>query len=137
MPDLREQYQYARMRRGMLPADPMHAIIGPLEHREMTRNAVSDAPETVVPLAATIPAYSAGKKLGENARDYPASTMLMPGGLPFILLLKSLGLYPTPSSSPASLDEIFAGYQGLFSGLKDRTVNQPKKEAGYAAATSD
>ena len=35
--------------------------------------------------------------------------------------MKRLGLLPkAPNTSPASWDEIFAGYEGLFSGLANR-----------------
>ena len=82
----------------MPDADPLHGVIAPLEHREFVREAVSRNPSMAVPLGLAIPQYT---------------------------WLKLLGLLPkTKSTSPASWDEIFAGYEGLFSGLLDRSAKQ-------------
>lgn len=98
-----DPYYWAKMRHGMLPIDPMHAIVAPLEHREAAREMVGENPLMAAPLAAGIPLWS---------------------------LVKLLGLAPKgPNSSPASLDEIFAGYEGLFSGLMDTAKKRkPKKD---------
>lgn len=99
-----DSYKWGRMRAGMLPTDPMHAIVAPLEHREFVNESVKNNPASAVPLAGAIPLYT---------------------------LLKALGMLPKgPNTSPASLDEIFAGYEGLFSGLKDnvRPKRKPKED---------
>jgi hypothetical protein len=88
-----DPYFYAKLRDAMARNDPMHAIVGPLEHREFVRDFVNTGGMLSAPsMALGIPAYTA---------------------------LKALGLFPQ-ARSPASWDEIFAGYQGLFSGLQDR-----------------
>jgi len=97
-----DPYQYGRQRAGMLPTDPMHSIIAPLEHREFAREAVGRNPLMAGPLAAAIPAYSLFKMLGIIPRD--------------------------KNTSPASLDEMFAGYEGLFSGLGDSMRKKRKPE---------
>ena len=114
-----DPYLYGRMRAAMPERDPMHAIIAPLEHREFVREAVGLDPRLAVPMAAAIPVATAGTRLGEASRDHPVSTAIRPGGLLLPLILQRLGLYPQANTSPASWDEIFAGYEGLFSGLKD------------------
>jgi hypothetical protein len=89
-----DPYFYGRMRANMAPTDPVHGVVAPLEHREFVREAVGRNPAMAVPMAGAIPVYS---------------------------LLKRLGLLPKgPNTSPASWDEIFAGYEGLFSGLANR-----------------
>ena len=114
-----DPYFYGRMRREMPPSDPMHSVIAPLEHREFVRESVGRDPRMAAPMAVAIPGYTVGKRMGEVAQRHPASTMMMPGGLPMMMLLARLGLLPKENTSPASLDEVFAGYEGLFSGLKD------------------
>ena len=77
----------------MAPTDPMHRIAAPLEHREFAREVVGRNPLMAVPMGLAIPPYT---------------------------LMKYFGLLPkAESTSPASWDEIFAGYEGLFSGLQD------------------
>ena len=94
MAGLFDPYLYGRMRAQMAPTDPMHKIVAPLEHREFVREVVGRNPLMAVPMAGAIPGYT---------------------------WMKYLGLLPkSPNTSPASWDEIFAGYEGLFSGLKDR-----------------
>jgi len=89
-----DPYHYGRMRIGMLPTDPWHSIVAPLEHKEFVREVVGRNPTMAVPMAGAIPAYT---------------------------WMKHLGLLPTgPNTSPASWDEIFAGYEGLLGGLRDQ-----------------
>jgi hypothetical protein len=89
-----DPYFYGRMRANMRPDDPMHSIVAPLEHREFVRDVVGRNPLMAVPMAAAIPQYT---------------------------WMKYLGLLPkAPNTSPASFDEIFAGYEGLFQGLRDK-----------------
>lgn len=116
-----DPYYYRRLRLGMLPRDPMQAIAGPLAHREFMRELVSDAPAQAIPLAVKIPVYSAGKYATESVRKYPRAWAAIAGAVPAaapaaVLLNRQFG----QARSPASWDEIFAGYEGLFSGLKDR-----------------
>jgi hypothetical protein len=97
-----DSYKYGRMRTGMLPTDPMQSIIAPLEHREFAREAVGRNPLMAAPMAAAIPMWT---------------------------LFKALGIIPRgPNTSPASMDEIFAGYEGLFSGLGDSMRKKRKPE---------
>lgn len=111
-----DPYQYGRQRAGMLPMDAMHAIVGPLEHKEAAREVVGQNPMMAAPMAAGIPAYTGAKyvdkKFGENG--------LIGNPLLYLLysLAKATGAIPSPRS-PASVDEVFAGYEGLFSGLGD------------------
>lgn len=88
-----DPYFYGRMRAAMPVNDPMHAVLAPLEHREFVRETVGRRPAMAVPMAGAIPVYS---------------------------LLKLLRMLPrAPHTSPASIDEVFAGYEGLFGGLHD------------------
>lgn len=88
-----DPYVYGRMRAAMPEHDPMHKIVAPLEHREFVREVVGRNPLMAVPMAGAIPQYT---------------------------WMKLLRLLPkAPNTSPASWDEIFAGYEGLFSGLND------------------
>lgn len=76
----------------------MHAVAAPLEHREFTRNAVADNPAMAVPLAAAVPAYA---------------------------LAKTAGVLPiAPNTTPASLDQVFAGFEGIAQGLRKRLLRQ-------------
>lgn len=95
-----DPYFYGRMRANMAPGDPMHAFVAPLEHQEFVRDAVATGHSLMAPaMALAIPEYT---------------------------WLKYLGVIPSDAStSPASLDEILAGYRGLFSGLKDRARRKP------------
>lgn len=65
-----------------------HDITGPREHEEAARNMVKENPLMAVALGFAIPAWTAAKALG-----------IM------------------PARSPATADEIFAGYEGLYEGL--------------------
>src|SRR3990167_1958609 len=96
MPGMLDPYYYSRMRANMPNAYPMHAIVGPLEHREFARDYV-------------------------KAGGLPAAASVGTA-IPIYTLLKALGLLKT--RSPASLDEMFAGYEGMFSGLRDRTLDK-------------
>ena len=97
-----DPYVYGRMRAGMLPTDPMHPIVAPLEHREFVKETVGNNPIMAGPMAAAIPLWS---------------------------LFKLLGVIPKgPNTSPATLDEIMAGYEGLFSGLRDAKPQKRKPE---------
>lgn len=91
-----DPYFYSRMRDALPASDSRHALVGPLEHREFAREATRDNPALAAPIAAGIPLWT---------------------------LLKSMGLLKT--RSPASVDEMFAGYEGMLSGLKDRIVGRP------------
>lgn len=83
----------------MSGTDPMHAIVGPLEHREFARDFVRENPAIAIPaLAVGTPLYTAAKAIGVN-----------PG---FVDPSWAAG------RSPASLDEVFAGYQGLGEGIR-------------------
>ena len=133
-----DPYYYAKMRRGMARNDPMHALAGPLEHREYVRDFVGndDGMLAAPSMAAAIPAYTGAKYLDELFRERGAV------GNPLLHLLysvgKSQGLFGR-ARSPASWDEIFAGYQGLFSGINDRharrtpSANEPVPNATLAA----
>lgn len=93
-----DPYYYGRMRANMALTDPTHAIVAPLEHREFVREIVGRNPGMAVPMAGAIPVYT---------------------------LLKRLGLLPkAPNTSPASLDEIFAGYEGMLGGLRDYSARR-------------
>ena len=75
----------------MAPDDPMQAVIGPLEHREVAADTVRRNPVLGFPaMLLGTPAYTAGK---------------------------AAGLFNT--RSPASVDEIFAGWEGSVEGLRD------------------
>lgn len=92
-----DPYYYARMRQMMPRNDSMHAVVGPLEHRDFVREFVNSGGPLAGPsMVPAIPAYT---------------------------LLKALGLFPQ-ARSPANWDEIFAGYEGLFSGLQDRLTRK-------------
>jgi hypothetical protein len=114
-------YTQARLR---LPQDrAVQQSAAPSEHREFVRDAVANDPLAMAPaLAVAIPAYTGMKKFNESVRSHMAGpTAYNPSHIPAIALylaLQKAGM--TQSRSPASLDEIFAGYEGLFSGLKDR-----------------
>ena len=93
-----DPYKWGRMRHGMLPTDPMHKIIAPLEHREFMREVVGRNPLMAIPMAGAIPQYA---------------------------WMKMLGMLPkAANTSPASWDEVFAGYEGLFSGLMDNVKSK-------------
>jgi hypothetical protein len=70
--------------------DPFQPIVGPLEHREFAEDFVKENPAIAIPsLAVGTPLYTAAKALGVHA-----------------------------ARSPASVDEIFAGYEGLIRGTR-------------------
>lgn len=87
-----DPYLYNQMRGQYPRADYMQGVLGPLEHRDFVRETVGQSPVMGAALAVATPAYT---------------------------LAKLLGMYPRARSQP-SWDEIFAAYEGLFSGLKDR-----------------
>lgn len=68
-----------------------HDVIGPMEHKAFVREAVRDDPWMAVAMGFAIPAYTA---------------------------LKAMGVFPD-ARSPASMDEVFAGYEGLYEGVTD------------------
>lgn len=75
----------------MSPDDPQHAIVGPLEHREFAEDFVGQNPALAIPaLAVGTPLYTAAKALGVHS-----------------------------ARSPASVDEVFAGYEGLGRGVSN------------------
>jgi hypothetical protein len=96
----------------MLPTDPMHAIAAPLEHREFVQEVVGRDPRMAVPMTGAIPAYSWLKWLAQRPITSPAFA-------PFILGARQ-AVPQAPNTSPATLDEIFAGYEGLLGGLRNR-----------------
>lgn len=105
-----DPYYYSRLRDSLHPNDPLHAVVGPLEHREFAREAVSRNPILAAPIAAGIPLWT---------------------------LLKKLGMLNT--RSPASTDEMFAGYEGMLSGLGDyfRPIGTVDKTAQSQKAQAD
>lgn len=133
MPGLFDDYKYARMRNAPEHANPLsQAVIGPLEHREFVREYVGSGDSLAAPaMGAAIPAYTGGKYVDQKFRE---NGML---GNPLLYLMykaaKQNKLLSSPRS-PASWDEMFAGYEGLFSGLRDKYKPTPEKEA-YADAT--
>jgi hypothetical protein len=80
---------YKRMRIGMRGDDPMHKIAAPLSQREFAQGFVEENP-VVGPLAmaAMVPGYQAYK-----------------------------AIFRPKNRSPASLDQFFAGLQGLGRGV--------------------
>lgn len=120
-----DPYFYGRMRASMHERDPlMHSIIAPLEHKEFAREAVGRNPMMAAPMAAAIPLYTGGKVAGQFAKRTAPNTAMMPGGMGLMLLLHKLGLYPQANTSPPSFDEMLAGYEGMFSGLKDNLTRK-------------
>lgn len=72
--------------------DYMQGILGPMEHAAFAKEWTMDNPYLAVPsLMLAIPAYTAAKSMG---------------------LLNN--------RSPASIDEIFSGFEGLLSGLRSK-----------------
>jgi len=109
MPGMFDDYKYQRMRSALPANDPMHAVLGPLEHRDFVREFTRDGgPLAGLSMAAAIPVYTALKAAG---------------------LLKA--------RSPASWDEIFAGYEGLFSGLRDRRKPPQQERPQYASSANN
>jgi hypothetical protein len=108
-------YWLALLRQRLPRNDPLHEILGPLEHREFTRDvARTDPLLRSVAMLPFIPAYTGVKYLAQRPDD----------GLLRRLARTALG--GAVPRSPASLDEIFAGYEGLFSGLKERLAPAEK-----------
>jgi hypothetical protein len=87
-----DPYYYSRLRETFPRHDPMQSVVGPLEHKEAMQEIVGGNPLMAVPYAGGIPVYTA---------------------------LKAAGMFPQ-ARSPASWDEIFAGYEGLLGGLRNR-----------------
>jgi hypothetical protein len=88
-----DPYFYGRLRQQLPRNDLMHGVVGPLEHKEFVRDFVNTGGMLAAPsMVLGIPAYTA---------------------------LKWIGAFPK-ARSPASWDEIFAGYEGLFQGLRDK-----------------
>ena len=108
MPGMFDPYLYNQMRDRYGRSDYMQGVIAPLEHRDFVRELVRDNPLMALPMAVATPAYTAAKKLG---------------------------LMPQARSAP-SWDEIFAAYEGMFSGLKDRLARPKPQETVYASADS-
>jgi hypothetical protein len=87
-----DAYKYGRMRQKMAPTDPLQAVIGPLEHREVAADFVREHPVAGLPaMLLAAPAYTGSKMLGLHK-----------------------------NRSPASLDEIFAGWEGAIQGIRQR-----------------
>lgn len=101
-PGMFDPYLNKRLRDTYPRKDYMQGILGPREHSDFARETVGRNPMMAAPLALAIPGYTAAKAVG-----------LMP-----------------QARSPASLDEIFAAYEGLFSGLKDnvKSKRKPKED---------
>jgi len=113
MPGMLDSYYYGRMRGNMPLNDPMHAIIAPLEHKEFAHEGARYGRPLMAPaLAAGIPMWTWLKYLSEKPALKP--------------LAEHTG-FRDASTSPASLDEILAGYEGLFSGLQDRWTDNQKR----------
>lgn len=93
-----DPYHYERLRRSLPRDSSLHSVIGPLEHRQFVEEVVRNQPWMAVPMAAAIPAYTAGKGTG---------------------LLRG-------PRSPASWDEVFEAYKGLWQGLKGRGMLPPR-----------
>lgn len=115
-----DDYKYGRLRQNLPPDHPWHAMLGPLEHREFVRDAVKRDGMLAPALAVATPAYTVGKLAARVPDDAVAA-------LPFPLVplvaagreaARQAGLHLT--RSPPSMDEVFAGFEGLFSGVRDR-----------------
>lgn len=79
--------------RNRYPGDAMmQSLLAPLEHRAYARELSKIDPFQAAAMVGLIPAYQGAKALGVMPRD--------------------------ETSTPASLDELFAGFQGLIEGLK-------------------
>jgi hypothetical protein len=75
------------------PGDAMmQSLLAPLEHRAYARELSKIDPFQAAAMVGLIPAYQGAKALGITPRDN--------------------------TSTPASLDELFAGFQGLIEGLR-------------------
>ena len=95
--DLLERFKYARMR-DMNMHVPQD-VSGPLEHREFVRNLAEEGNAAqMIAVGVAIPGYTALKALGviKNAR------------------------------SPASVDEIFAGYEGLYEAVSGKKIQRDR-----------
>lgn len=87
-----EQVPHSTLYRARDVATPeQQRLLGPAEHGAFAREWTQENPLAAIPLAVAIPGYSAAKALG---------------------LIKS--------RTPASLDEVKAGYQGVLQGLLGR-----------------
>jgi len=129
-----DPYHYAALRRGMTRNDPMQAVAGPLEHREFVQDVVSGGGMLAAPaMAAAIPTYTGAKYLDERFRD--SGGLANPIAHTLYSIGKAKGLFGK-ARSPASWDEIFAGYEGLFSGLKDRMAQPAIRKPGVAYASA-
>lgn len=111
-----DPYYYKRLRDSLSRDDPRHAALGPLEHRDFVRETVAQGnPLMALALAAGTPAYTALKYVAQN----PSIASAMPRGIgPGMLSLANS--IAGRARSPASIDEMLAAYQGLFSGIKDK-----------------
>jgi hypothetical protein len=79
--------------RNRYPGDPMmQSILAPLEHRAYARELWKVDPSQAAAMVGLIPAYQGAKAIGAVPKS--------------------------ESSTPASLDELFAGFQGLIEGLR-------------------
>jgi hypothetical protein len=128
-----DPYHYAALRRGMMRNDPMQAVAGPLEHREFVQDVVSGGMLAAPAMAAAIPVYTGAKYLDERFRA--VGGLSNPIAHTLYSIGKAKGMFGR-ARSPASWDEIFAGYEGLFSGLQDRLAKQPAQQprVNYASA---
>jgi hypothetical protein len=81
----------AYLSRGLLSQqDYLHGILGPMEHQQFARDAVSRNPLMSIPLGFGIPFYTGAKALGL-----------------------------TQARSAPSLDEVLAAYSGIAQGMRD------------------
>jgi len=79
------------MRNAYPRGDYVQGILGPMEHAAFAEEWTRENPLAAIPLLFAIPGYTAAKKMGlTNAR------------------------------SPASMDEILQGYEGMMKGLLSR-----------------
>lgn len=100
------------LQRDKLPAnDMLQPIIAPLEHREFAQSFTEDHPILgPISLAAAIPAYTAYKAAQDAVFGRP------------------------DDRTPAGLDEVFAGFQGIARGIRSNFAKigaqAAKKETG-------
>lgn len=88
-----DPYFYYNLRNQLPRNDPRQAALGPLEHEQFVQEAVQQNPLMALPMGLVgIPGYTLGKAAG-----------MIQG-----------------TRSPASLDELLAGYRGLWTGLAGR-----------------
>ena len=94
--EMLDQYRMYRMREMNIVP---HDISGPMEHREMVRNMAKDEnPARLIAMGIAIPGYTA---------------------------LKAMGIIKD-TRSPPSVDEIFAGYEGLYEAVSGKKIERDR-----------